>query len=138
MDYGGFGAKVMILALDRLEFFSAVGYNLLGLGFNGGADFRILPQKRICPYFGAMYGYNAVIKVTGAQTFKHTYYGPSFNLGLEFWSVSKDNFFNLEVLFPARSSEYYKDLSYLKDIQNIKFLSEPTPIGISIGYHFSF
>lgn len=98
IDYGGFGGRFSILTSERLEFFGAIGYNLLGLGLNAGVDYRLLPQSRICPYFGAMYGYNAVIKVTGAKMYNQTYYGPSWNLGLEFWSRRNSSFFNFELI----------------------------------------
>jgi hypothetical protein len=138
MDYGGFGGRFTILTCKRLEFFGALGYNLLELGLNAGAAYRILPQSRICPYFGAMYGYNAVIKVTGADMYNQTYYGPTWNIGLEFWPKGSPGFLNLELLVPIRSSEYTNDLKSLKSNPNITFKNEPVPIGISIGYHFMF
>ena len=138
IDYGGFGGRFTILTSERLEFFGALGYNLLGLGLNAGIDYRLAPKSRICPYFGAMYGYNAVIKITGAEMYNQTYYGPSWNLGLEFWSKRNTNFFNLELLVPMRSSEYHDDIKSLKNNPSITFSSEPLPIAISIGYHFSF
>ena len=137
IDYGGFGGRISLLTSPRLEFFAALGYNLLGLGLNGGVDFRISPMSRICPYFGVMYGYNAVIKVTGAEMYNQIYYGPSWNLGLEFHSRSNNNFFNLEFILPIRSSEYHDDIKNLKNNPNIIFSNEPLPIAISIGYHFS-
>jgi hypothetical protein len=137
IDYGGFGGRISILTSQKLEFFGAIGYNLLGIGLNGGVDWRILPQSRICPYFGAMYGYNAVIKVKGAEMYNKTYYGPSWNLGLEFWSRRNKSFFNFELIVPIRSSEYHKDIKDLKNNQNITFSNVPLPFGISIGYHFS-
>lgn len=136
IDYGGFGGRISILTSQKLEFFGAMGYNLLGIGLNGGVDWRILPQSRICPYFGAMYGYNVVIKVKGAEKYNHTYYGPSWNLGLEYWSRRFRNFFNFELIIPIRSSEYHNDIKNLKNNKNITFSNEPLPIGISIGYHF--
>ncbi len=138
MDYGGFGGRFTVLPTQRLGVFGALGYNLLGLGFNAGANFRISPRKQICPYVGAMYGYNAVIKVTGEETFDHTYYGPTFNFGLEFWSSVNPRFFNLELLLPLRASAYYDDYKYLKDDLGVKFAAPPIPIGITLGYHFAF
>ena len=65
-DYGGLGGRLTFLPAERLAVFGAVGYNIVGLGLNGGAYYRISPQKKICPFIGAMYGYNGAIKVTGA------------------------------------------------------------------------
>ncbi|HBC77129.1 MAG TPA: hypothetical protein DEO60_09170 [Bacteroidales bacterium] len=138
MDYGGFGGRFTVLPAERLGIFGALGYNLLGLGFNAGANFRISPQKQLCPYIGAMYGYNAVIKVTGDANFEQTYYGPSFNFGLEFWSSVNPRFFNLELLLPIRTSAYYDDYKYLKNDLGVKFAAPTIPVGITLGYHFAF
>jgi hypothetical protein len=138
LDYGGFGGRFTVLTSESFEFFGGFGYNLLGLGFNGGADIRILPQRRICPYVGGMYGYNAVIKINGADQYNQTYYGPSLNVGIEFWSLRNPGYFNFEVLLPFRSTEYHRDIRDLKNKQNIEFSSEPTMIGMSIGYHIAF
>lgn len=138
IDYGGFGCRFTILPSERLEFFGALGYNLLGFGLNAGLDYRLAPKSRICPYIGAMYGYNAFIKIAGATRYNQTYYGLSCNLGLEFWSKRSPNYFNLELIVPIRTSEYYNDIKNLKNNPLITFSNEPLPIGISIGYHFSF
>ena len=138
LDYGGFGAKLNFLISEKFELFGGLGYNILGLGFNAGADFRLAPNSRYCPYIGAMYGYNAVIKVIGAEYYNQTYYGPSFNLGLEMWSGRNPNFLNIELLLPIRSTEYQNDIQSLKDNPAITFSNEPLPVAFSIGYHISF
>lgn len=135
IDYGGFGTRATLLASDRIELFGAIGYNLLGAGFNFGMDFRLNPKSRICPYVGAMYGYNTVIIVDGTDEYDKTYYGPSFNLGFEFWSARRPRFFNLELIVPVRSKEYHDSMKDLKNNHGIMFETEPLPIGISIGYH---
>ena len=137
LDYGGFGLRGTVVASQRFEIFGALGYNLLGVGFNGGIDLRILPTSRICPYIGAMYGYNAVIKITGMEEANQTYYGPTFALGFEFWSRRKPNFFNLELLIPIRSSEFHSDYTNIKNNPNIEMKSEIIPVGFAIGYHFT-
>jgi hypothetical protein len=137
IDYGGFGGRLTFVPSERVEFFGALGYNLLGVGLNAGVDFRLQPRSRICPYLGVMYGYNAVIKIKGAEMYNQTYYGPSFNFGLEFWSAKRPNFFNLELIVPIRSTEYHSDIRNLKNNPLIVFSSEPIPIAISIGYHFA-
>jgi hypothetical protein len=138
LDYGGFGSRLTVLVSERLEFFGALGYNLLGPGINAGVDLRLLPKSIICPYFGVMYGYNAFVKIKGAEMYNQTYYGPSWNLGFEFWSRRNPNFFNLELLVPIRSTEYHDDIKSLKNNSSINLTSVPPPIAISIGYHFSF
>ena len=136
MDYGGFGARATVVTIERIEIFGAIGYNLLGAGVNFGMDCRLAPKSRICPYIGAMYGYNAVIIVDGTDEYDKTYYGPSFNLGLEFWSRRRPRFFNLELIVPVRSEEYHDSMKDLKNNQGVVFETEPLPIAFSIGYHF--
>lgn len=137
LDYGGFGTRATLVASKRLEFFGAIGYNLLGAGFNAGADFRLAPKSKFCPYFGLMYGYNAVIKVQGASEYNKTYYGPSLNLGLEIWGQRRPNFLNIELIVPMRSRGFHDDLNNLKNNSSIIFKNDILPIAFSIGYHFS-
>jgi hypothetical protein len=137
MDYGGFGTRITVLASEKLEFFGALGYNILGVGVNAGADLRLAPKSRICPYLGAMYGYNAVIKITGTDIYNQTYYGPTFNFGIEFWSGRKPSFFNLELLLPIRSKEFHDDITSLKNNPAITFKNDLLPIGIGLGFHFA-
>jgi hypothetical protein len=138
IDYGGFGGRLTVLTSERLQFFGALGYNLLEVGMNAGVSYRILPQSGICPYFGVMYGYNAAIKIKGTDMYNQTYYGPSWNLGLEFWSKRNPNFLNLELIVPFRCSEFHQDIKKLRSNSTIVIENEPFPVGISIGYHFSF
>jgi hypothetical protein len=138
MDYGGIGGRLTVLVSPRIEFFGALGYNLLGVGVNGGADLRILPHSRICPYVGAMYGYNAVIKVDGASQYNKTYYGPSFALGLEFWGRNRPNFLNIELILPIRSSDFQNDYDNLKNNPGIVFKNDLIPVGFSLGFHVAF
>ncbi|HNV52900.1 MAG TPA: hypothetical protein PKM28_08430, partial [Tenuifilaceae bacterium] len=60
LDYGGFGGRFTFVPTKNFALFGGFGYNLLGLGYNVGGTYRILPDKRICPTISAMYGYNAV------------------------------------------------------------------------------
>jgi hypothetical protein len=138
IDYGGFGCRLTIVGSERLELFGAFGYNMLGLGINAGIDYRLMPRSRICPFIGVMYGYNAVIKVTGADQYNRIYYGPSLPLGIEFWSRRSPNFLNLEVILPFRSSQFKLDYKHLQNLPNFISEYELLPIGISIGYHFTF
>lgn len=137
LDYGGFGGRLTFLPTERLAVFAALGYNLIGLGFNGGAYYRISPQKKICPFIGAMYGYNGSIKVTGNISFKKAYYGPSFAIGTELWSWMKSGYFNLELILPIRSSEYHSDYDGFID-QGVEFKVPSIPVAFSLGYHFAF
>ena len=82
-----------------------------------------------------MYGYNGVIKISGAWSFEETYYGPTFGVGFEFRPQRK-GYWNVELLVPIRSKDYHDDMDAIKNDPNIELKSEPLPIGISVGYHF--
>jgi hypothetical protein len=138
IDYGGFGARITIPATPCLAIFGAAGYNLLELGANGGIIFRVLPGARICPFGGIMYGYNAVIKIDGADQLSKTYYGPSGTIGLEIWSRRRPSFFSTGLILPVRSSEFQNDVIALQNNPGIVFRNKTSPVGISVGYHFVF
>ncbi len=135
LDYGGFGGRISFVPTKNFALFGGFGYNLLGLGYNVGGTYRILPDKRICPTISAMYGYNAVIKISGASELDKTYYGPSFSLGIEFRPQNK-GYWNVELIVPVRSKDYQDDMDAIKDNPSIELKSEPLPIAISVGYHF--
>jgi len=138
LDYGGLGISVNYLPVKPLGLFAGLGYNLLGMGYNVGAAYRILPSKRFCPSLSAMYGYNAVISVEGEDSpYDKTYYGPSFGANLEWHSRKKPgNYFKLSLIVPLRPQAYYDDLDKLKNDPKYEVKMEPTPINLSIGYHF--
>lgn len=138
MDYGGFGGRFAVRPTQSMALFAGIGYNLNGLGFNGGVQWRISPQKKTVPTLGFMYGYNGVIVVEGASQYNKTYYGPSVSAGLEFHSRKKRaNYFNLEVILPFRPQEFTNDMNAMKS-SGIIFKNEPWPIAISLGYHWGF
>lgn len=136
IDYGGlFGARLTVLPTENVALFGSFGYNLIGIGFNAGGTFRISPTKNVCPTVGLMYGYNAVIKIVGAEEYNKTYYGPTISLGLEF-KPQRKGYWNIELLLPFRSKAYKDDLDDLKNDPAIELKSEPLPVGFSVGYHF--
>jgi hypothetical protein len=137
IDYGGFGGRLTILTSEKLEFFGAVGYNTLGAGFNGGIEYRLKPQSYVCPFFGAMYGYNSVIKVPGGEMYNDVYYGPSWNMGLELWSRKQAGFFNIEIIIPIRSHEFWSDVKKMKNNPDLVMDGAILPVSIGVGYHFA-
>ncbi|HET6225698.1 MAG TPA: hypothetical protein VFF27_05420, partial [Bacteroidia bacterium] len=136
LDYGGFGARLTLMTSEKFGIFGAVGYNLVGAGFNGGINYKFSPGKRTCPVIGAMYGYNGVIKIVDGVEASKTYYGPSFSMGLEVKSKKKinNNFWSFALLIPIRPSEFDADINRLKN--SGYDVSEPLPIAFSIGLHF--
>jgi hypothetical protein len=137
IDYGGFGGRFTYLPAQKIGLFAAVGYNLVGIGFNGGVTYKFNPSKRVTPALGAMYGYNGVIKIEDGSESSSTYYGPSFCFGVELKNRrNANNYWNIELVLPIRSSEFGDEIDRLKAIgYNV---TEPLPISISIGYHFGF
>ena len=135
-DYGGAGFRMTVVASQKVEFFGAAGLNLLGIGLNGGAGLRLRPKSSVCPYAGAMYGYNAIIKISNQSDYNKTYYGPTFNLGSEFWIPKSTDFFNLEILVPVRSSKYSDDYDYLTKKLGYR-LKKASPVVMSLGIHFT-
>ena len=133
IDYGGIGIRGTILPIEHLGLFAGVGYNLNSIGFNVGGQWHF-PKKRHDFFLTGMYGYNAVIIVSGEINDKDTYYG--FSAGVEYQLKMKknSNFWNFELLVPLRNSNYEEDLEALETIGSD--LMKPLPVAISIGFHF--
>lgn len=137
LDYGGFGGRLSVLPSKHFSIFGAAGYNLLEMGFNAGVQARFVPDNNVCPTLGAMYGYNGVIVIKGAEQYNKTYYGPTFSFGLEFKSSKKPkNFYVLELLLPIRPKAFNQDFEDIENNPFIKVESKPFPIGFSLGIHF--
>ena len=117
--------------------FAAGGYALAGFGYNVGAQGRILPMAKWCPFVSAMYGYNAVIVVQGASGYNQLYYGPSVGAGVEVHRRDNpDNFWRLELILPFRPQEFQDDMDALKKNPLIDIRSEPPPFSFSVAFHF--
>ncbi len=141
VDYGGFvGGKLTLIPDRNVGFFLSAGVPyLLRLAFTGGVVVRFLPNKKITPTASLMYGYNASIIVFDAPYNNKTYVGPSIGFGLENRSrQNPKNGFHFNLIIPFRSDEFDKDWASLKSKSNIRVISQPLPVLISIGYHFGF
>ena len=108
-SFRGLGGIVFMgtpeFAVPSLNKLLQAGYNIVGLGYNFGVSLKALPNQRVCPYLIEMYGYNAVIKITGLSGYDKIYYGPSAGLGLEIWNRRRFNYFNFEFILPFRPKE---------------------------------
>jgi hypothetical protein len=136
-NYGGVGTRLTIMPVKPWDIYAGVGYAIIGLGYNIGTHIRVAPDKRVCPVFGVMYGYNGVIKVQGASQFDKIYYGPSISGGIQL-RTKKSNYFSAELIVPFRSQAFSDDWDNVKNQSNITVKSDPLPFSISIGYHFAF
>lgn len=139
LDYGGVGGRLTFVPGDAdktsVGIFVATGFALNGLGFNAGLTVRI-GEQRLVPTISAMYGYNGVIKVVGAPQYDKTYYGPSVAIGFENKTRnSDDNYIHVELVIPFRSSAFHNDIKALQNTAGIE-INDPSPVLISIGYHF--
>jgi hypothetical protein len=136
-DYGGIGAQVQCRPAPPLVIFAGGGYALAGFGYNVGVQGRILPEAKWCPFLSAMYGYNAVIVVQGADKYNQLYYGPSIGAGVEVHRRNNpDNFWRFELILPFRPQAFQDDLDALKKNPVIDITSEPPPFSFSVAYHF--
>ena len=141
IDYGGIGGRVTVVPVKHAFLFGGIGYNINGLGYNVGAGFRFLPEKRTCPYFIGMYGYNAVLLVfinsQYEKQYNKTFYGPSAGFGLEQrGSKNGKNYFNIELLYLARSKKFKEYKTKLENDLGAEFFI--LPVSLSVGYHIGF
>ena len=136
LDYGGFGTGATLTPSPKAGIFLALGYNLNGLGYNIGANYKFQTEKKVNPYVIAMYGYNAVlIENSMGETRKTTYYGVNFGAGIEYVLKNKRSSLNFEILVPIRTGEFHDRLDYLKS--SGYDVNEPLPVAFSIGYHIA-
>ena len=133
IDYGGIGMRGTFHPIQHLGLFGGAGYNFNSLGFNIGGQWHI-SQNRNNFFLTGMYGYNAVLIVTGDINDKATYYGFSAGVGYQLKKKSNSNFWNFELLIPFRNSNFEADIDALEEMGTD--LRKPYPVAISIGYHF--
>jgi len=139
IDYGGFGCRLTFRPEKHLGIFGAAGYNLVDFTYNVGADYRFFPEKKATLALGAMYGYNGLIHVRGAEKYNKTYYGPSVSLGIELNSTKRPgNYFNFEILYPFRSQSFKDAWKEVEDDPEIEDPNKPFTLAFSLGYHFRF
>ncbi|TLX72988.1 porin family protein [Labilibacter sediminis] len=136
LSYGGFGARLTYMPVEKLGLFGSLGYNLDDVGYNVGVQFHVPFEKKLSPYFTAMYGYNTVLIVEAIDTESSTtYFGFSAGAGVQF-KLKEKSFLCAEVLVPIRAQAYTNAVDDLKSVgYEIK---DPLPVAFCIGYHFKF
>lgn len=131
IDYGLLGGKLSFLPMKHLAISAAVGFTFNGAGYNGGLTARMLPDKKVCPYLGVIYGFNTVY--LAANDGSKNYNGFTISSGIELHRRDKPNFWNFGFNIPIRSQEFRDDEKiYQMDPDYIA----PLPFGITVGFHF--
>ncbi len=143
IEYSGFlGAQLEYAPISHLGIFASGGYFLAGLGWDVGLKAYLMPKiksKSFRVYATGMYGTNVAIFVVDANQYNKIYLGPSVGAGLEMrFGAKKVNGLNIGLILPFRSPDYDLDIDALKNNPNIEDLSDPLPVGISVGYHREF
>ena len=139
-DYGGLGVNLIAYPLRNIGVFGGVGYNIVGAGYNIGLKFRLIsskPTAKVTPCALAMYGYNAVIKVTGASDLNKVFYGPTFGVGIDYKSYSRSKiFYSFALMVPIRGEEVDEYIDDLKTNHNVEFNNELFPVTFSLGLKY--
>ena len=137
LDYGGmFGGKIEYLPIKNFGLFGGLGYNLLSAGWNVGATYKILPDKKVSPNMMVFYGYNGVSKVDGAPEYEMTSYGVTIGANLDILVGSKGNKLSIGLFVPIRSSKFMDNYDAMKNDPRIELKNDLMPIAISFGYNF--
>ena len=140
LDFGGLvGMKVTYYPIKNIGIFGGLGYALIDPGYNIGLKFRILSSKRkkqLSPYLIAMYGYNAIIKVSNASQFDKIFYGATTGLGMDFQTSRNKSYWSLAVLIPFRSPDVQNYIDDLKKNHGVVFKNDLFPLAFSVGYNF--
>lgn len=137
IDYGGIGGRFAVPLSKAASAFLSAGYAIAGVGYNAGLRARF-SNKPTSLTASIMYGYNSVIKIEGAPQLDKIYTGVSIGLGFQINSRRNQyNSFQAGFILPFRSDEFEHDWNSIKRNTNIKTLSDPWPVLITVGYHFS-
>ncbi|WP_209330431.1 hypothetical protein [Lunatimonas salinarum] len=131
--YGGFGSRFTYHPVDELGLFAGLGYNLVSLGYNVGFMYSFPSQKQTTFFVTGMYGYNAVIRITGVGGFQESYRGPSTGAGLRLNSNRRrGQYWDFGLLLPFRSHAFEESFRIAQSISDIKNLP---PLLFFAGYH---
>ncbi len=135
-DYGGIGGKLEYLPIKQLGLFGGLGYNLLSAGWNVGATYKILPNKRVSPNLIAFYGYNGVTRVIGASKYDMVSYGMTIGGNLDIMLGKSGNKLSVGLFIPFRSEKFMDNYDAIKADSNIEMQNDLLPVAISVGFNF--
>ena len=137
LDYGGiFGGKVEYLPVKNFGLYGGLGYNLLSVGWNVGATYKITPDKKLSPNLMVFYGYNGVSKVEGAPDYEMTSYGVTVGGSLDIKVGTKGNKLSIGLFVPIRSQKFKDNYDAMKSDPRIEIENELMPVAFSVGYNW--
>ena len=113
-------------------------YNLLSVGWNVGATYKILPDKSVSPNLMIFYGYNGVSKIVGNpySGYNMTSFGITLGGNLDIKVGRKGNKFSVGLFVPFWSQEFKDNYNEMKNASYIKLENELFPAAISFGFNF--
>lgn len=143
LDYGGLiGVKASFYPIKYMAVFGAVGWEIIGIGWNVGILGRIIPadgKHGTRPYLKVMYGVNGATQVKGKNGYDEMFYGLTVGAGLELrFGKIKKNGINIDLNVPFRSPEFFDMVSRIKNDPQIDLKNDPWPVTISVGYMVEF
>ena len=143
LDYGGLvGIKAAyILPFRQVSVFGAAGVQLVGLSWNVGTTFRILPMNKsrtFRPNIKIMYGINCSTYVNGIDEYKDMYTGWTPGIGAELrFGRMKSSGFDVDINIPIGSDAFNAQVDRMKNDPRLDYVIS-LPIAFSIGYHREF
>ncbi|MCI5057952.1 MAG: hypothetical protein MRY83_17695 [Flavobacteriales bacterium] len=136
LDHGGLGANFTYYFNHEIGAFGALGYNLVGAGWNAGIKARHINEnhnRNVVPYVTGMYGCNSAVVIFDAPEYNRMFFGPTLGAGLDFGPrLQEKGYWSCGILLPIRYSsvnDYLDDL----EIQGVETTDLP-PITITISY----
>jgi len=137
-DLGGIGVNLTYYATNRLGFQGGLGYALAGMGYNAGIKYRFLKGStltRRTPFFTAMYGYNAAVKIKNLSEKNKLFYGPSLGFGFDSKALGTSHtYWSFAIYYPLRSNDVINYMEDLKKNYGVVFNNDLFPITLSISY----
>ena len=132
-DFGGLGGKIELLPIKHLGVFGGLGYNLRSIGWNVGATYKILPDKKFSPNPMFMYGYNGVMN---GEVYSGTSYGVSFGANLDMKLGQQGNKLTVGLFIPIRSKKFMDAYEELENNPSATITTPLLPFAVSVGYVF--
>lgn len=136
LDYGGIGAKIEYLPIKNVGVFGSLGYNFLNVGWNVGATYKIMPDKKVSINPMVFYGYNGGSKIDGAPEYDMISYGITAGVNVDIKMGKKGNKFSAGLFVPFRSNKFMDNYDIIKNDYRITMQTELLPIAVGVGYNF--